>query len=292
MEEKDSLKDSATIPLVINTQGWVKGMGADLLRAIEDLFGPTHVVEFQLPQTPSSLDILPNRHTLTVESTNYHQTDTPKHLIKLLPIPPPSRAPRFSAADLRSLAFASYFYGRFPSNNSDDGLDELITHWDTSFSLRSVAPIAIDIRSALEGIIIVAPAGDEVVPDELPRALVCGIVGLVAPDSPSTLPETAYIPGALPPPPQNSRCVGLGFIRGASDTQLHLLTPTPVSQLTSCRTIVLGELSMPIWAFLDLHTNETGETVLPFLQWGRSIAENAGGERRRVRRNLMRRGQA
>jgi polynucleotide 5'-hydroxyl-kinase GRC3/NOL9 len=292
-DELEPLKNSTVIPLVINTQGWIKGMGADLLRSIEELFGPTHIVEFQLPQTPSSLDVVHDRPIPIVESIAHNICDTSRHTITLLPIFSVSRPPRFSAADLRSLAFASYFYGRFPTSSSSNGdSNGFIIHWDTSLSLRSVAPIVIDTRSALESIVIVAPAGDDVVPEELPRALICGVVGLVAPDSPSTPPGITYIQGALPPAPQVSRCVGLGFIRGASNTQLHLLTPAPVHLLRLCRTIVLGELFMPVWAFLELDGNNAEESGIPFLQWGRSIAENAGGERRRIRRNIMRRGRS
>jgi hypothetical protein len=48
---------------------------------------------------------------------------------------------------------------------------------------------------------------------------------------------------------------------------------------------------MPVWAFLEPEKDTQEENGLPFLQWGRSVAEDAGGERRRIRRNVMRRGQ-
>ncbi|CAE6487261.1 unnamed protein product [Rhizoctonia solani] len=284
-EEPVNISDS--IPLVINTQGWVKGMGADLLRSIEGLFTPTHVVEFQAPHIPPPSESFHGRSALFSQESNPHPSNNPNRSIKLLPIVPPSPSSRFSSADLRSLALASYFYGR--SNDNDP--DSRITHWDTSLSLRSTAPITIDTHSTLESIVIVAPAGDDLVPTDLPRAIVCGIVGLVAPDSPSTPPETPYTQGALPPSPQSSRCVGLGFVRGASATHLHLLSPVPASYLRLCRMLVLGELTMPVWAFLESEESAVEENGLPFLQWGRSIAEDAGGERRRIRRNIMRRGQ-
>lgn len=36
-----------SVPLIVNTQGWVKGMGADLLRSVEGIFQPTHIVDIQ-----------------------------------------------------------------------------------------------------------------------------------------------------------------------------------------------------------------------------------------------------
>ncbi|CAE6391249.1 unnamed protein product [Rhizoctonia solani] len=288
--EDGSTKITDSVPLVINTQGWVKGLGADLLQSIEGLFSPTHIVDFQHSRVPSSLEPFQARpqsfleHSRQDLSTNSHQ------LIKLLPMLPSSRSPRFSAADLRSLALASYFYGR---NYKDKGTDQggLSTRWDTSLSIRDAAPIAVDIHSGLENITIIAPAGDDVVQADLPRAIVCGLVGLVVSESLSTQPETVYTQGGLPPPPHSSRCVGLGFVRGASATHLHLLTPVPASQLRLCRALVLGELTMPVWAFLEPEKDTQEENGLPFLQWGRSVAEDAGGERRRIRRNVMRRGQ-
>ncbi|CAE7187431.1 unnamed protein product [Rhizoctonia solani] len=289
--DEEPIKMSDSTPLVINTQGWIKGMGADLLRSIEGLFTPTHVVEFQPSHIPHPPEPFHSQSALFAEELNRNPSRNWNRLIKVLPITSPSLPSRFSSADLRSLALASYFYGRSNDRGDNKSSDHWITHWDTSLSLRSIAPIAIDIRSTLESISIIAPTGDDVVPTDLPRAIVCGIVGLVAPDSPSTPSETPYTQGALPPSPQSSRCVGFGFVRGASTTHLHLLTPVPASQLRLCRMLVLGELTMPIWAFLEVEGGATEENGLPFLQWGRSIAEDAGGERRRIRRNIMRRGQ-
>jgi polynucleotide 5'-hydroxyl-kinase GRC3/NOL9 len=42
----NSQRISEVVPLVINTQGWVKGLGADLLLQIEHLAEPTHTFAF------------------------------------------------------------------------------------------------------------------------------------------------------------------------------------------------------------------------------------------------------
>src|ERR1700691_285448 len=38
-----------TIPLVVNTMGWNKGLGADLTRQIQDMVEPTYVFEVEAP---------------------------------------------------------------------------------------------------------------------------------------------------------------------------------------------------------------------------------------------------
>jgi polynucleotide 5'-hydroxyl-kinase GRC3/NOL9 len=76
----------------------------------------------------------------------------------------------------------------------------------------------------------------------------------------------------------------------AESNVLQMLTPVPPSLLTSSapRVLVKGEVELPVWGMLDPDEEEGGKEV-PFLRWGKG--EGAGAEKRRVRRNLMRRGQ-
>jgi polynucleotide 5'-hydroxyl-kinase GRC3/NOL9 len=57
--------------------------------------------------------------------------------------------------------------------------------------------------------------------------------------------------------------------------------------------MVKGELELPVWGMLDFKERDTiagiEKSKVPYLQWGKG--EGIGGERRRVRRNLMRKGQ-
>ncbi|KAG9088771.1 Polynucleotide 5'-hydroxyl-kinase grc3 [Ceratobasidium sp. UAMH 11750] len=291
IEDSGRNKTSTTIPLIINTQGWVKGLGADLLRSIEQIFEPSHVVDFHVSGTSSNSDVSSRPRKAFGEPMEPASSSSPIQRTSVAAISSPLYPPRFSAADMRSLALISYFHGRFSRGKSAGYLDSFIECWDTSLPLKAVAPIVVDLDSALESITITAPGGDDVVLSELSKALVCGIVGLVAPESAATRIDAVYVQGNPPPSPQTSRCVGLGFIRGISDTKIQLLTPTPVQELKGCRNFVLGELRMPVWAFLDSDRDSLGGNELPYLQWGRSVAESAGGERRRIRRNVMRRSQ-
>ncbi|KAG9103033.1 Polynucleotide 5'-hydroxyl-kinase grc3 [Ceratobasidium sp. 370] len=258
----------------------------------ERIFEPSHIVDFHVSDTSSNPGVSSLPRKAFEGSLDSARTNSSTKQISLTAIPPPLYPPRFSAADMRSLALMSYFHGRFSQGKSAGYLDSFIEYWDTSLPLKAVAPIIVDPDLALESITIAAPGGDDVVPSELSKALVCGVVGLVAPESTATRTGAVYVQGTSPPSPQTSRCIGLGFIRGVSDTKIQLLTPAPVQELRGCRSFVLGELSMPVWAFLDSDRDNHGENELPYLQWGRSVAESAGGERRRIRRNIMRRSQA
>jgi polynucleotide 5'-hydroxyl-kinase GRC3/NOL9 len=115
-----------------------------------------------------------------------------------------------------------------------------------------------------------------------------------------------YIQACPPPSPSESSCVGLGLIRGISTASvstsestviLHILTPIPPPLIATAQILLKGKMELPIWGMLDLR--DMDEVVagvergrVSYLQWGRVPEGVVGGDRRRVRRNLMRRGQA
>ncbi|KAH9483285.1 Polynucleotide 5'-hydroxyl-kinase GRC3 [Psilocybe cubensis] len=134
---------------------------------------------------------------------------------------------------------------------------------------------------------------------------------------PNDIPYTRQF---SPPSPLSSECVGLGLIRGVSSpspaitstdhaspeglskTYLHILTPLPHTLLAQTRVLVKGEMELPVWGMLDFRNFEgkdvdMGDVVgverdnVPYLQWGKAPDGALGAEKRRVRRNLMRRGQ-
>lgn len=137
------------------------------------------------------------------------------------------------------------------------------------------------------------------------------------------LPYAQHCPA---PDPANATCIGLGLVRAvhprhldgaevdsqqAGGAGLQLLTPVPPAMLATTRVFVKGEMELPIWGMLDFRAwdsvlcdsesgggdNSNGEVVemeqgkTPYLQWGKNVAGAVGSEKKRVRRNLMRRGQ-
>ncbi|KAG5649462.1 hypothetical protein H0H81_003675 [Sphagnurus paluster] len=285
-EEEERIVDA--IPLVINTMGWTKGLGADLTRSIQEMAAPSDVYELDATYAPP-----PPTHAAP---------GAPAHRQHLLqPIPPSVLATAYTAADYRALNMLSYFHAVFPpsapSTSSSLSLfqDSQARTWQTTLPLRAVPPYAVSTAQALDAVILVGAGSEDVVPEEIGRVLNGAIVGLVE-CIPGTLdvgPKREqgppYTQAAAPPPPTSSGCVGVALVRAVSpqETELHVITPLPHHLLTRSRVLVKGELELPVWGMLDFR--EVGEEQVPYLQWGKS--EGLGGQRRRVRRNLMRKGQ-
>lgn len=290
---------SEYIPLVVNTMGWVKGLGASLLESIEEIVQPTHVFELQ-------------SSTSFPSSTSRASPPTTQHRV----LEPFASSLAYTAADQRSLSILSYFHCIFPDHSGTADASAEFTQttpdlWDTSVPLCARFPFEVDCSTAFERVVLVGCGAEDVVPEQIHTVLNGALVALVACeedaldshlDLASQTPSknafsVPYIQGGPPPSPSASTCLGLALIRAISpDTQkMHVLTPLPPSSLAKCRVLVKGEVELPIWGMLDFREPEEGvlagfeKQKMPYLQWGKS--EGVGVEKRRVRRNLMRRGQ-
>ncbi|KAL1744483.1 hypothetical protein HDZ31DRAFT_38592 [Schizophyllum fasciatum] len=266
-EEDEDERIADRIPLVVNTMGWTKGLGADLLRRVEDIIQPTHILEFETP---------------TLE------TDWPRTA--------------FTAADYRTISILSYFHAEFPEadGSTESMLKQLTAEtWNTARPLVAQLPYEVDCARAIDAVALLGAGADEVVASEVPRVLNGALVGLVAcepefldidVDAGADIP---YSQGAAPPPPASSHCLGLALVRGVSAGPpwvLQVLTPVPPARLGAARVLVKGGMELPIWGMLDWMDEERVAGVerdkVPYLQWGKG--DGIGAERRRVRRNLMR----
>ena len=310
-EPSDDIRVSDIIPLVINTMGWTKGFGANLAKQLEEIVEPSYIFDFQ-SQDSQTTDYFDPLHAVRPDSR-----DTPaQHLLEA--ILPSSISRQYTPADLRSLSVLSYFHAHFSSKYLSTPLfNTYATSWDTSLPLCAQPPYEVIANvKTLDLVILIGPDADDVVPSELHRVLNGAVVGLVSND-PGTLDLPSeieslgidsdgipYIQGATPPSPTTSTCLGLALIRSVSvaqdpsqDSVLHLLTPIPPAYLATKqpRVLVKGDLEIPVWGMLDYREGSDGGALgyerdrVPYLRWGKG--EGLGGERRRVRRNLMRKGQ-
>ncbi len=332
-EHTESSKIPDRIPLVVNTMGWVKGLGADLNHKIESTLEPTGVFNIQAPshQNPS-----PSFGPKYGENHNAYSAfcpdvmmDAPATQIHVLD-PAPNITTGLTAADYRNISFLSYFHALFPKHSCPSDLDQITAYrWDTSRPLCAVPPVEVDCSLAFDGVVLTGAGSEDVVEDEIGRVLNGAVVGIVECE-PGTVNKhdnskslkafgIPYTRGYDPPSPVSSRCVGLALIRGVSSpipvsesvpsttspmtTFLHLLTPMPYAFLRQARVLVKGEVELPIWGMLDFRSffkedKEIGEIAgvepenVPYLQWGKTPLGAFGAEKRRIRRNLMRRGQS
>ena len=316
-------RNANAIPIVVNTMGWTKGLGADLTQRIESMLEPTDVFDIQAPlreECPVSVPVT-NRNihgAYQIQSMMMDKSASRIHVLE--PIPFHSSAAGYNAADHRALSMLSYFHARFPADAVPAGLHQITTRtWDVSRPLCAVPPYQIDCTVAFDKIMLTGSGTEDVVEEEIGRVLNGAVVAFVSCE-PGTVergvPTSAGIPYTRqqgPPSPESSNCVGIGLIRGVSPpkiddqgqvkTFLHMLTPLPHQLLASARVLVKGEMELPVWGMLDFRNFNEGNGVhsgdvagvvwdkVPFLQWGKAPEGVMGSEKRRVRRNLMRRGQ-
>ncbi|KAI0084166.1 hypothetical protein BDY19DRAFT_997886 [Irpex rosettiformis] len=295
-----------TVPLVVNTMGWTKGLGADLSIKVLDIVQPLRV--FNLEVGSEEDDWVPyqgdsgSRVPAQGSDTGFRsQTlQSPVNIGSTI---------RFTPTDYRNISLLSYFHAVFSSDHpSHDTLTSAYaTAWKTSLPLCAQEPYTVSVRDAIDKIILVGAGTEDVVPTELSRVLNGSVVGLVShqegftPDE-ATMDSVTGLPftrGTLPPSPTVSRCLGLALVRSSLgdpsvSTKFQLLTPIPSLTLLSAspRVLVKGPMELPVWGWLDFRDLRTvagsERQYVPYLRWGKG--EGAGADRRRARRNLMRYG--
>ncbi|KAF9457216.1 hypothetical protein BDZ94DRAFT_1176032 [Collybia nuda] len=315
--EDDDARISDVIPLVVNTMGWNKGLGADLTQKIEEIVQPTVIYEIEAPAS------FEREWATPAPAPPYPPQNHSAKVFTLQPIPPSVLSMNYTPADHRALCILSYFHAVFPdaagTTTGDPPLSEITAaSWTTSLPLRACPPYEVEPARTFEKVILTGAGMEDVVPDEIDRVMNGAIVGLVCcqpgtldndPSLPSTSSTTGAIPytqGYLPPSTSSSTCLGLALVRSVSTvspiippppghpTTFHILSPLPLPLLERSNILVKGEMELPIWGMLDL-TDENGgveggaNVGVPYLQWGKG--EGLGGDKRRIRRNLMRRGQ-
>ncbi|KIY43811.1 hypothetical protein FISHEDRAFT_21068, partial [Fistulina hepatica ATCC 64428] len=294
-QEKDDAEDTRipdVVPLIVNCMGWTKGLGADLTFKIERIVGPATVFNFdhldQANDWPPACATMPLRRV-----THYLERAPSPSVVSHTP------------ADFRALSILSYFFAIFPDTPLSPCSLLMALRWSCSVPLCAQLPYQVDVSLALDGVVLSGPGSEDVVDDELIRVLDGALVGLVsceygeleAPATDAVSGQLPYVQGRQPPAASSSFCLGLALVRSVSPSvphMLHILTPLPPRYLPQCRVLVKGPIELPVWGMLDFR-EEDGTVAgverdkVSYLRYGRS--DGVGAERRRVRRNLMRRSQ-
>jgi polynucleotide 5'-hydroxyl-kinase GRC3/NOL9 len=315
-DEDDGLHQGTPkeIPLVINTFGWVKGAGADALYHIERKADLTHIVSLE----PSSSD------PVWVTQTHSHERSAEVTHLSVLGFEHAKQDQ--NQANKRALMIMSYFHHEEIIEESRRQeqtrrrKQPLLTKWTTYKPLCARPPWEVRWDIALDNIMLIGSGAEDIVSSELLRVLNGAIVALVGVDLQGygvsssssssaqhqnrnqTQNQIPYKQGASPPIPNISNCLGLALVRSVrpADGTLHIITPIAQSLLAQCRTIVIGEIKLPVWGMLD-HRPESKSAgkiggvdsdLVPFLEWGKGPQGISGSKTLRVRRNLMRKGQA
>ncbi|KAK9897342.1 hypothetical protein P389DRAFT_55928 [Cystobasidium minutum MCA 4210] len=315
LQHYTNLNDEAgtsAIPLVINTQGWYKGLGADLLLEIHRMAQPSVCFDFAAGGAHAASDF---QEGLIAAGTAIVD---PAAETKVSPtqayVMPANAPPRLNASDLRILQTISYFHltpASFPSS-SNPNLSTPIPAWDFSTSLVARPPFAVPF-SAFRSIKVAV--SEHVAFADLLRALDVSIVGLqrveevTIDDSAATSSgqeesalRTAYELGVHQQQQAGGHTVGLGIIRSIDvQTQsFHVLTPVPHRSLEQVNAITKGDIELPTVMMVNYSAGEGVDEVgllgtewkrVPYLEYGENHNAGVGHGKRRIRRNVMRRSQ-
>ncbi|CAG8484046.1 9641_t:CDS:2, partial [Scutellospora calospora] len=267
------------IPLILNTHGWIKGMGYDLLLSILGFAKPTHLFQFHslihsyqnLPPFPVSILSPPNEDppkVFSVEAIDNSKIST-----------------KYTAVDYRTLAMLSYFY----STPAILLKQENAKWWQFDKPLIHHSPWCLDwTKGLMKGVFVFF---NDVPWSQLLYALNGSIVGLVGnisdideshemidetePSSGLSQEKEIYIqppryfpcPDYPPPTPSEYSFLGHAIIRSIDPAThtFHILTPLSYVELQKTSFIVKGSLELPIWFMMD-HTNNisTGVCGVPW----------------------------
>ena len=319
--------DASAIPLVINTQGWTKGLGADLLQEIHRMLegflqdngvDPVAVRVYDFAQaTPGGYEAFVPRGQGSASSTT--MTAVPgSHIMSLQPIYLPEAGPaKLTPSDLRMLSLISYLHlspSSFlpPPAPAQSTGPQRMPSWDFVTSLVRRRPYAVP-WSVIQRVDMLG--SEEVACEEVLRALDVSIVALVesaaetdraVPLVPQAAPATSagqlrYDPNAPPTSAQGTLCLGLGVVRAidTANASFHLLTPLPATLFGRVNVLQKGEIELPTVLMVDYAAEHDGPegaicgveyAQVPYLE-STGYGNGVGSKKRRVRRNVMRRSQ-
>jgi len=284
VSQYSSLHDMAdgTLPLVINTQGWVKGLGADLLAEIHRMASPSKIFDFSAPPDPSSS----YGALAQLESPT-----TPCLYLQPMSQPADYGPTRMNAADLRTLNLISYLHLEASQKSSE-------RQWSFSRSLVTQTPFAVPWH-ILKPIRLLS--SEHIVYEELLNALDVSIVSLESLDDPHTTDSERALAYDPHPPLQAPRgsCLGLGIIRAIdkSASAFHMLSNLPSDALDKVNAISKGDLELPTVLMIDyINAPDDQDGVcgvpwkdVPYLESREDQQAGVGYTKRRIRRNVMRR---
>ncbi|CAJ0767935.1 5355_t:CDS:2 [Entrophospora sp. SA101] len=111
------------VPLIINTHGWVKGMGLDICYEVIKFSKPTHI--FQFHSVDQEIHNLPAFPTDLISSLKMTNESTALKIIKLEFFDNSTISnKRYTSSDYRTLNMVFYFHGNYNNGTQDDGNDE------------------------------------------------------------------------------------------------------------------------------------------------------------------------
>ncbi|ANB12430.1 Grc3p [Sugiyamaella lignohabitans] len=295
--EKTQVKSQS--PLIINTPGWTRGLGVDLLADITSIVQPNIIISLGPDDSQTEIRAVLSRRTdipvTSLESVLSYNSNAY--------LSAPSSAAKYSASELRVLQTLTYFHSasspihslKFNSTHLTETVPYSVPYGEESSS----NPLAI------QGIAITASEG--INPEDVSLCVNGAVVAVISVDH-----ETSPIPIQRTPDeslpyidpndlqsvliPDTCKCLGYAVVQSidVADNTIRLLTPIPpsvISQNDRQKLVLLrGRLQLPLWELWNPSLDDASSPA-PYLS--KSGPGSAPGSHRwRVRRNVLRRGYA
>ncbi|KHN16281.1 Polynucleotide 5'-hydroxyl-kinase NOL9 [Glycine soja] len=217
ISDKGEYPHKIEVPLIVNTPGWVKGVGYDVLVDMLKYICPTHVVKISISSEKKNLPAgefwSDGEHdeTINIIEINSARQDSLNRSVLV----------QKDARLLRDLRIMAYFRQCFSSESNISTIKEL------AHALTSHCPYEVPIAS-----IKIRHLHCEVPSSEIFYSLNATVVGLaVDSDGPENLPW----------------CLGLGIVRGIDSVKgvLYVITPVPNSSLEKVNLLLQGYIQIP-----------------------------------------------
>ncbi|KAK9484292.1 hypothetical protein V1527DRAFT_470568 [Lipomyces starkeyi] len=286
------------LPLIVNTPGWTKGQGVEVLRQMIDITKPSIIVyigpRLEQPDMDTNFELAEVLRTTSPNAS----------LSELAPFGDSERkSAKYSAADLRVAQTMAYFHSTGPQT------------WDFCKPLTAWRPYTVRYSNGgdadVHGIEILGY--EKILDQHIPAAINGTVVGISAVSADAALKIWSASAGDSSMPILDTptidadadavNCLGLGIIRAIDQATktLHILTPispqTIFHAVSSSNKIMLsrGRLPLPIWAAWDGDQSGVARRPwreVPYLSVDEADVRAAvGGQSLRFRRNVMRRSQ-
>ncbi|KAK9116970.1 hypothetical protein Sjap_015917 [Stephania japonica] len=221
LNERGNQKRSQ-LPLVVNTPGWVKGIGYDILVEMLKYIAPSHVVQIRVPIDCKNLPAGPFWLNEDDEEPNLFKIDAVYH----------DHSGRWLSRHkdskfMREKKIFHYFQQCFPTSLN-------ISSWkDLAHALASLPPYEVPLSS-----VQIKHLHCQVPSTEVLHSLNATIVGLAVSSAESSDLELC-----------TPLCVGLGIVRGidVSKGLIYVLTPVPLSNLKNVDLLLRGYVQIPTY---------------------------------------------
>ncbi|KAG5513596.1 hypothetical protein PMAC_001028 [Pneumocystis sp. 'macacae'] len=283
------------IPTIINTPGWIRGIGLELLSEIINSSNCTDIIYIGSKSSFETFDIkstLPSSiklHTLSSIQEFFNVSETLK----------------INKSDLRMLSIISYFHS---TNISESDYPE----WNFNSSLLSMKPWIVKYDGNLNGIDAISILDATIEPDDFYYAINGTIMALIAIDIKENeklwesfiIKSKDYLPTLNleknPINPKHSQCLGLCILRGISKESKELQILTPINILTlnkylnSKKKLILvrGNIELPASLMLDYRKDSTTQvnwTKAPYISMeSGGLGSKTWHPRRNIERTTMR----